>query len=167
MRLEKQESSPIKDTATTQWLQPREPSNREFIPVGHIAVDLREEENKNIAVTEDNVVWIAGLYISWALQRGGIGKEVMRQAEIIAAGPPLNGKVVVLDTMAKEQQMKPAFIRKVYVDQGNPAPAVSSQEWYERQGYVPFHLDEAGYMWLNPEGEREPMHVVFLKKTVQ
>ena len=67
------------------------------------------------------------MYISWALQSTGLGKAAMVAAEALSALPPLNGDVVLLDSMPADQQMLPAFLDKVYIQQGNPAPTVSSR----------------------------------------
>jgi hypothetical protein len=104
---------------------PREPDGGyTFNPIGHIAVDLRPEENERLGQPAVGPVWIAGLYISYALQGKGLGKQAMLAAEAIAASPPLNGTSVILDTMAADQQMQPAFLKRVFTDQGNPAPTV-------------------------------------------
>ncbi|EOO03140.1 hypothetical protein UCRPA7_1377 [Phaeoacremonium minimum UCRPA7] len=161
------EASPIKDIASIEWLKPREPSNAEFIPVGHIALDIREEENAHLGITDEGVVWVAGLYISWVLQGAGIGRAVMQAAEDRAASDILKAKVMVLDTMTTDQQMRPVFIEKVYTQRGLPAPVVSNQSWYEKQGYVVFKHQEAGYMWPNPAtGEKDPIDLMFLKKAL-
>ncbi|KAL1864201.1 hypothetical protein Daus18300_007798 [Diaporthe australafricana] len=162
-----QESTPIADTAPTHWQQPRTPSNRAFNPVGHIALDLRAEENAHLNLTDDGIVWVAGLYISWSLQRYGLGREVMRLIEELASLEPLNAKWIVLDTMPRDQQMKPEFIQKVYIAQGHKAPAVPIQDWYERQGYQSFARDVAAYKWVNPvTGDSGDFDYLFLRKSL-
>ncbi|KAK2613707.1 hypothetical protein N8I77_000599 [Diaporthe amygdali] len=163
-----QESTPITDTAPTHWQQPRTPSNRAFVPVGHVALDLRPEENAHLNLTEDGIVWVAGLYVSWTLQRYGVGREVMRLVEHLASLEPLNAKWIVLDTMPRDQQMKPEFIQKVYLAQGKPAPAIPIQDWYERQGYEAFAKDVAAYKWANPvTGDTEDFDYLFLRKKLR
>ncbi|KAJ9136483.1 hypothetical protein NKR23_g9851 [Pleurostoma richardsiae] len=179
------ESTPIHDTASTHWLLPRPETARRapFVPIGHVALDFRSEENARLGVAEPGVriVWIAGLYISWALQSGGVGRAVMAAAEALAPtlpaaspAPPAGGEqqqqqrvAVVLDTMPRDQQMRADFIEKVYLAQGNPAPAVSSEDWYRRQGYVPFSLDRGAYLWRNPmTGDEEPFDILYFKKII-
>lgn len=160
-----QESAPITDTATTHWQQPRTPTNRAFIPIGHVALDLRPEENAHLKLTDEGIVWVAGLYISWALQSHGFGREAMGVVERIASQEPLNAKWIVLDTMPKDQQMKSAFIEKVYTAQGKPNPAVPTQDWYEKQGYEAFARDVAMYKWENAiTGETEDFDYLYLRK---
>lgn len=92
----------------------------------------------------------------------------MQCAEAIAAQPPLRGKCVVLDTMSREQQMSSAFVEKVYLAHGRPAPTVATQDWYERQGYRVFAVEKGSYKWENPTtGDREDIDCVFLKKRLQ
>jgi len=62
-------------------------------------------------------------------------------AEALAAGPPLDGDVVLLDTMPADEQMQPTFVDKVYTQQGNPAPAVSTT-WLHLLRV--FHIDPEG-----------------------
>ena len=91
----------------------------------------------------------------------------MQAAEDRAASNILKAKVMVLDTMTTDQQMRPVFIEKVYTQRGLPAPVVSNQSWYEKQGYVVFKHQEAGYMWPNPAtGEKDPIDLMFLKKAL-
>ncbi|ROV91663.1 hypothetical protein VMCG_09266 [Cytospora schulzeri] len=170
---------PKANTAPTHWQQPREAAtDRSFIPIGHIALDLREAQNKRLNITSsssssssdndgggDGIVWVASLYISWALQRHGLGREVMRLAEDVAAHGPLQARWIVLDTMSREQQMEPALVQRVYLAQGNPAPVVPIQDWYEGQGYEAFAKEVGGYQWANPEtGETQDIDYIFLKK---
>ncbi|KAG8166571.1 hypothetical protein KVR01_002260 [Diaporthe batatas] len=160
-----QESAPIVDTATTHWQKPRTPSNRAFIPIGHVALDLRPEENAHLKLTDEGIVWVAGLYISWVLHSRGFGREAMGMVESIASLEPLSAKCIVLDTMPKDQQMKPAFIEKVYTKQGIPKPAVPVQDWYEKQGYEVFARDVAAYKWENATtGETEDFDYLYLRK---
>ncbi|KAK7704976.1 hypothetical protein SLS64_008324 [Diaporthe eres] len=141
--------------------------NRAFVPIGHVALDLRPEENAHLNLTDDGIVWVAGLYVSWTLQRYGFGREAMRLAEHLASQEPLGAKWIVLDTMPRDQQMKPAFIKKVYFTQGKPAPKVPIQDWYEGQGYESFARDVAAYKWANPAtGETEDFDYLFLRKRV-
>lgn len=245
-----QESTPIADTAPTHWHQPREAApGRVFTPIGHIALDLRPSQDRQLGLISDGededgsgIAWVANLYISWALQRHGLGREVMGLAEDFAANGPLRARWLVLDTskyyreqqanipgfslnsclgrlgayvmadpthpssrkqaqdrhvprrcvplpplpsscarraeerkrltlyaqVAREQQMEPALVRRVYLAQGNPAPVVPIQDWYEAQGYEAFAQEVGGYKWVNPEtGERQDIDYVFLRKRLK
>ncbi|KAK7748607.1 hypothetical protein SLS53_000627 [Cytospora paraplurivora] len=150
--------------------QPRDAApSRAFIPIGHIALDLRPAANQRLGLADDGTVWVAGLYVSYALQRHGFGREVMGQAERLASrDPSLAARWIVLDTMPREQQLSSAFVEKVYLAQGKPAPALAIQDWYEGQGYEAFAKEVAGYKWTNPEtGEREDIDYLFLRKRLR
>lgn len=89
----------------------------------------------------------------------------MRLVEQVASQEPLSAKWIVLDTMPRDQQMLPAFIKKVYHGQGLPAPKVPIQDWYEKQGYVSFARDVAAYKWANAvTGDTEDFDYLFLRK---
>ncbi|ROW14594.1 hypothetical protein VPNG_03282 [Cytospora leucostoma] len=149
----------------TRQPRPAAPS-RTFVPIGHVALDLRGAENQRLGLTGGGIVWVAGLYVSYALQRHGLGREVMGRAERLASrDPSLGARWIVLDTMPRGQQLSPAFVEKVYLAQGRPAPALAIQDWYEGQGYEVFAEEAGGYKWANPEtGEREDIDYIFLRK---
>jgi hypothetical protein len=70
--------------------------------------------------------------------------------------------------VARQQQMEPALVQRVYLAQGNPAPVVPIQDWYEAQGYEAFAQEVGGYKWVNPEtGERQDIDYVFLRKRLK
>lgn len=51
-----QESGPVHDTAQTHWLQPRRPTGRPIHPIGHIALDLRPEQNASLKLADEDIV---------------------------------------------------------------------------------------------------------------
>jgi hypothetical protein len=111
------------------------------------------------------VVWIATLYISWALQSRGLGRAAMRAVEKLAADAPVNGESAVLDTVPQELQMSSVLVQKVYVAQGNPVPLESNEAWFTRQGYREFHRQDAAYCWIDPATEKKhSFPAVFLRK---
>ncbi|POS81129.1 hypothetical protein DHEL01_v200496 [Diaporthe helianthi] len=161
------ESAPITDTVTTHWQKPRKPSKRAFIPIGHVALDIRPEDYAHLKLTDDGIVWVAGLYISWGLQSQGFGREAMGVVERIASLEPLSATWIVLDTMPRDQQVKSAFIKKALAAQGKPSPGVLTQTWYEKQGYEVFARDVAVYS-LEDEvtGETESFDYLYLMKNL-
>jgi hypothetical protein len=106
-------------------LVPREPTHKEFVPIGHVALDIHSaEEDAKLGLPSEGVIWIHQLYVSYALQSGGFGAAAMDQIEAVAAQPPLKGKMVVLDTISAETQMSSATVRSMFTDNGNPVPMV-------------------------------------------
>lgn len=163
-----QESLPIHDTAATHWRQPRRATRRSLAPLGHIALDLRPEQNAELKLTDDGIVWVAGLYISAVLQAGGLGRETMSHAEDIASREPLKAKWIVLDTMPREQQVSPAVVEKFFSAQGKPRPLVTTQDWYERQGYGVLARGPVAYTWVSPAtGKTEQLNYLFLRKQLR
>lgn len=151
MHLHEKEATPLVDTAKFIRLTDRKPSLKEFVPVGHVALEIRPREDEHLGLTKggglregegeggdsggegSGIYWIATLYVSWAIQRGGLGRAAMEKAEWLATQEPLCGKTLVLDAVPSEFQRSPDVVKRVYTDRGNPVPAVSSQacaEWF-------------------------------------
>jgi GNAT superfamily N-acetyltransferase len=107
-------------------LVPREPTQEEFYPVGHVALDVHTaEEDIELGLPAEGVVWIHPLYVSDALQRGGFGAASMQKAEAVAAQEPLNGKILALDTMTEDCHSSPTGRKFLFEDRGLPVPPVS------------------------------------------
>jgi hypothetical protein len=69
--------------------------------------------------------WVQILYISWAIQRSGLGRAAMIELERLAAGSPLKGELMVLDCIPEEFQMSDFAFESLYAPSGNPKPSVS------------------------------------------
>lgn len=54
------------------------------------------------------------MYVSHALQNGGLGRAAMDAAEDMATRPPLNARTLVLDTVQKDDQMREDFSVGMY-----------------------------------------------------
>ncbi|KAL6698131.1 hypothetical protein J3F84DRAFT_261210 [Trichoderma pleuroticola] len=161
------EKEAIVDTAETLGNSSRTPTLSSFIPIGHIALELYPDRQKQFSLP-DSTVWIKSLYISWAIQAGGFGRSAMHQLERLAALPPLNATVMALDTLTKEFQTTPesiAIFSKIRGAEIAKADFRSNEEWYARQGYdIIGHVDEM-YKWVDQEtGVAVSVPAVFLKK---
>ena len=97
-----------------------------MVPVGHIALDLRPEETAQVGLTDpaEVVVWVASLYVSYALQGSGVGGQAMRAAEAMMTALPLAATLSVLNTIPEEEQLG-MLSQEFYVLNGNPVPVVS------------------------------------------
>ena len=125
----------LEDTAQEVRLAPREPTGRRFIPIGHIALEIHSAgQDAKFDLPAEGVVWIHQVYISYALQQGGFGVAAMTQVEMLAAKEPLNARLLVLETMAEEQQMSPLALKLMYRDRGLPVPEVSLPDSDSRPG---------------------------------
>jgi hypothetical protein len=100
------ENIPILDTATTLAGKPRTTQRllQPFIPVGHISLDFYNED-PSLADPSQGIFYISSFYVSRALQGGGLGRAAMDAIERMAIEPPLNAKVLALDTLAREQAL--------------------------------------------------------------
>ena len=121
-----QEASPLIDTATKARMINRVPSEKQFMAVGHIALDTHSpDEDEKLGLPRSGVVWVHQLYVSFALQRGGFGAAAMGKAEQLATLEPLNASIMALDTVAKKVHMSEALLKLAYDDRGLPRPLVS------------------------------------------
>ncbi|TGJ79495.1 hypothetical protein E0Z10_g9275 [Xylaria hypoxylon] len=110
------ETNPLKDTAQSLNLVPREPSGADFVPVGHVALNKGPtpdlEGHVDGLLPEEGVYWITSLFISPSIQRRGLGRNVMSHVESLVATPnkdtqeaALSGTTIALDTPPKEWQV--------------------------------------------------------------
>jgi GNAT superfamily N-acetyltransferase len=99
-----QEAECLQDTAIEIRLVPRQPTGREFIPVGHFALDIHDAGQDAKLGLPPRTVWVHQLFISRALQGGGYGVATMAKVEATAAQEPMNATWMALDTLAKEVQ---------------------------------------------------------------
>lgn len=88
--------------------------------------------------------------------------------ETVAAQPPFDGNMLVLDTIDEEMQLSPEGLKNIYEDRGVPVPRVSgliasqsryhhhqplngfqvsTQSWYGRRGYEVFLRVNEAYVW--------------------
>ncbi|KAI1377686.1 hypothetical protein F4677DRAFT_45040 [Hypoxylon crocopeplum] len=161
------ESTPLRDTAREIRLVPREPTNIEFIPIGHVAVDIHKpEEDAILGLPATGTVWIHQLYVSRALHGGGFGAGSMSKIESVATQSPMNAKVVALDTVAKEMQTVPEKRDLLYGEGLVPPPPVANEDWYTSLGYEVFKREDDGYIFTTKDGTELPVSIVYMKKTV-
>ena len=136
-----QEHTPLVDTAVSIRRTAREPTQESFQPIGHVALDMRPKENERLGLSPEteggNIYWIATLYISWALQKGGLGGAAMRELEWLAAREPLKGVTAILDVVPMAFQTRDDVVEKVYLSQGNPVPAVSVNTGFPSSFWAP------------------------------
>ncbi|PKS08650.1 hypothetical protein jhhlp_005039 [Lomentospora prolificans] len=161
------ETSPIRDTADKVRLLPRTPREIDFIPIGHVALNIHPpDEDEKLGLPRSGVTWLQQLYVSYALQKGGLGVAAMANAERVATMEPYNASLMVLDTLVKEVQTSEAIRKAMYDDRGLPFPLVSNEEWYLGLGYDVHARTTEGYVYKHPGGSIV-LEVVFLKKILR
>ncbi|KAJ2902602.1 hypothetical protein MKZ38_000363 [Zalerion maritima] len=159
------ESLPLQDTASKLLAAPRDPSQEGFLPIGHVGVSLRPDFNEKVGLPRDGVCWIKTFYVSWVLQGSGIGRTTMTYLESMMTQNPINATIAALDTVPGEWQLAKDNIQNFYSDPPHKVPAVSNEEWYERQGYKVFHRDEKALKErLGDSGEEVVIPLLFCKK---
>ncbi|KAI8633407.1 hypothetical protein F5Y19DRAFT_299045 [Xylariaceae sp. FL1651] len=160
------EAKPLRDTATEIRLVPRQPSGTEFIPIGHVALDIHDaEEDAKLGLPSPGTAWVHQLFISNALQGGGYGVATMAKIEAVAAQEPMNATMMALDTLAKEVQKEAGNIQSIDVGMGNVIPVTSKEEWYARQGYQ-VYKQGPGYTYRTSDGRSIQLTVSYMKKEI-
>ncbi|KAI4603642.1 hypothetical protein KJ359_003458 [Pestalotiopsis sp. 9143b] len=148
-------------------LDPREPSGKAFVPIGHLALEVHSaEDDVKLGLPAQGVVWIHQLYVSYAIQKGGFGAASMDLAEKLATEEPYNGKLMVLDTVQEELQMSQEGQKHIYEDNGIPAPKISTESWYKRRGYVVFLVVKEAYIWKYGSGSMA-LHLTHMRKELK
>ncbi|KAI2624150.1 hypothetical protein GGR54DRAFT_595111 [Hypoxylon sp. NC1633] len=161
------ESNPLTDTARAVRLVPRQPTDIEFIPIGHVAIDIHEpEEDEKLGLPATGTVWVHQLYVSRALHGGGFGAGTMSKIESLATQSPMNAKIIALDTLSRDMQTKPEKYKVMYGEGLLPLPAVPMVDWYSRLGYEIFKEEDAGYLHPSKEGVILPLDTVYMKKVI-
>ncbi|KAI3332127.1 hypothetical protein HD806DRAFT_518932 [Xylariaceae sp. AK1471] len=159
------ETKPLQDTATEVRLARRQSTGRDFMPIGHVALDIHDAEKDTKLGLPPGTVWVHQLFISSTLQGGGYGVATMAKVEAMAAQQPMNAKWMALDTLAKGVQQEACNITSIDVGNGNIVPVTSKEEWYARQGYKTYKVG-AGYTYHSPDGHSIQLKVSYMKKRI-
>lgn len=80
-------------------------------PIGHISIDTGNPAAKHLDLDlpDSGVYWIKTFYVSHVLQSKGVGRAAMDMIETMAIKEPLFAKTLALDTVHKDDQIKPEF----------------------------------------------------------
>jgi GNAT superfamily N-acetyltransferase len=110
------ESEKLADTAVSINAATRQPTQADFIPIGHISLDLRNKkaEKMDLEIPSERVFWIKTFFILHNLQSKGVGRAAMDEIEKIAVREPLRAKTLMLDTVEREDQLREEFARATY-----------------------------------------------------
>lgn len=60
-----QERGLLVDTSAEIYGAPRNPTNKEFIPVGHVALEIVKPAEAKDMTLPPSTVWLYSLYVSW------------------------------------------------------------------------------------------------------
>jgi len=163
------ESKPVVDTARAVGSTAREPSEKPFTPIGHIALEQCPDEDQKLGHPR-STLWVKSLYISWPLQDAGFGRSAMAQTERIAAEAPHFATNLALDTMLGSYQISELHLARLYDRRGIARPKVlrSTESWYARQGWVLVPMPEPEfYPWHADDVEENvQIPVIMMKKDI-
>ncbi|CEJ57625.1 hypothetical protein PMG11_06311 [Penicillium brasilianum] len=153
------------DTTTSINGVPREATQREFVPIGHISLDSRYPGVEKVGVSSSapGLFWIKSFYVSKAYQSKGIGRAAMDEVESMAVREPLLATMLMLDVIPSEDQMREDFALATY----GAVPKFSTEEWYLRRGYVPVKTVQNFYDVVDRNGKPWDMRTIFMKKEIR
>lgn len=128
----------LQDTATTINAVPRQPTKESFIPIGHISLDSKNPDVEHIELDLPavNIFWIKTFYIRRSIQGRGIGRAAMDEVEAMAVREPLLAKILMLDTVQKDDQKREEFANVTY----GGIPKVSLFVQFDVLGQVTYGL---------------------------
>lgn len=172
----------LQDTATTINAVPRRPTKKSFTPIGHISLDSKNPDAEHIELDlpAENVFWIKTFYVKQSIQGQGIGRAAMDEVEAMAVREPLLAKILMLDTVQKDDQKRKEFANATY----GGVPKVSlivqfdvlgqvtyhfqttNEEWYARRGYQLIKTVQNYYEVVDNNGKVWDTKTVFMRKDI-
>ncbi|KAJ5610693.1 Acyl-CoA N-acyltransferase [Penicillium lagena] len=158
------EAEMLQDTAAYINGVARDASKRNFVPVGHIALDEGNPDAKDIELDlpSEGVFWIKTFFVTHALQSKGIGRAALDEVETMAVKEPLQARILMLDTVQKDDQRRKEFADLVY----GGMPKVTNQEWYARRGYRLAKTVQNYYQVPDKTGKIWDTKTVFMRKDI-
>ncbi|KAF4970999.1 hypothetical protein FSARC_2102 [Fusarium sarcochroum] len=159
------ETDELVDTSKSLLGKPRTPTNANFLPIGHISLDVHDPayaEKLGLSVPENGSYWIKSLYVSYILQGLGIGGAALNIAERMATEEPLNARHLLLDTVHHDDQTDKEYSLATYGELFK----VPTQAWYEKRGYRLIGIVKNLYNDPDPTGKIWPLRTVFLQKDI-
>ncbi|KGO78252.1 Acyl-CoA N-acyltransferase [Penicillium italicum] len=158
------ETEKLQDTATTINAVPRQPTKNSFIPIGHISLDSKNPDVEHIELDLPavNTFWIKTFYIRRSIQGCGIGRAAMDEVEAMAVREPLLAKILMLDTVQKDDQKREEFANVTY----GGIPKTINQEWYARRGYRLIKTAQDYYRDPDKNGKVWDTRTVFMRKDI-
>lgn len=113
---ERSESECLIDTAASINAVPRQPSHTEFVPIGHISLDSKNEESDHVDldIPTEGVFWIKSFFVQHSAQGKGIGRAAMDEVEAMAVKEPLWAKTLMLSTVDGGDQAREDIAKAIY-----------------------------------------------------
>ncbi|KAE8344911.1 hypothetical protein BDV24DRAFT_171407 [Aspergillus arachidicola] len=157
-----EEREELIDTAVSIYAATRQPTQADFIPIGHISLDSKNKkaEKLDLDIPSENVFWIKSFFILHNLQGKGIGGATMNEIEGIAIREPLCAKTLMLDTVERGDQLREEFARATY----GGIPKITNQDWYSRRGYRSLKIVQNYYDSKDRNGKAWDTKTIFMRK---
>ncbi|KAJ5218188.1 uncharacterized protein N7498_000287 [Penicillium cinerascens] len=157
-------SDKLVDTAASINAVPRQPSQIEFVPIGHISLDSKCQESDRIEleIPTEGVFWIKTFFVSRSRQGKGIGRAAMDEVEGLAAREPLCAKTLLLSTLVREDQMRGEYAKVAF----GASPKIINQDWYSRRGYRSIKIVENFFDVRDKTGKRWDTKAIFMRKDI-
>ncbi|RAQ54280.1 hypothetical protein AFGD_005580 [Aspergillus flavus] len=157
-----EEREKLIDTAVSINAAARQPTQADFIPIGHISLDSKNKkaEKLDLDIPSNNVFWIKSFFILHNLQGKGIGGATMNEIERIATQEPLCAKTLMLDTVERGDQLREEFAKVTY----GGVPKFTNQDWYSRRGYRSLKIVQNYYDSKDRNGKVWDTKTIFMRK---
>ncbi|KAB8220226.1 hypothetical protein BDV33DRAFT_172716 [Aspergillus novoparasiticus] len=157
-----EERETLIDTAVSINAAARQPTQEDFIPIGHISLDSKNKkaEKLDLDIPSENVFWIKSFFILHNLQGKGIGRATMNEIERIATREPLCAKTLMLDTVERGDQLREEFAKATY----GGIPKITNQDWYSRRGYRSLKIVQNYYDSKDRNGKVWDTKTIFMRK---
>ncbi|KAF4303914.1 acyl-n-acyltransferase [Botryosphaeria dothidea] len=136
----------------------------DIYPIGHISLDSGNPEARHLGLPlpDSGVYWIKTFYVSHVLQNKGVGRAAMDMIEAMAVEEPLCAKVLALDTVHKDDQIRPEFFEA----NGQQPRKMTNHEWYARRGYREIKVAQNYYTEPDSTGKVWDIKTVFMRRDV-
>lgn len=150
------------DTATSIYAAKREPTQAEFIPIGHIGLDSKNKkaEELDLEIPSEGAFWIKSFFVLHDFQGKGIGRVAMDEIERIAAQDPLNARILMLDTVERGDALREEFAKATY----GGLQKVPNQDWYSRRGYRSLGIVQNYYHIKDKNGKVWDTKTIFMRR---
>ncbi|KAE8311942.1 hypothetical protein BDV41DRAFT_540472 [Aspergillus transmontanensis] len=157
-----EERETLIDTAVSINAAARQPTQEDFIPIGHISLDSKNKkaEKLDLDIPSENVFWIKSFFVVQDLQGKGIGGATMKEIERIAIQEPLCAKTFMLDTVERGDQLREEFAKATY----GGVPKITNQDWYSRRGYRSLKIVQNYYDSKDRNGKVWDTKTIFMRK---
>ncbi|KAJ5140753.1 hypothetical protein N7448_004161 [Penicillium atrosanguineum] len=163
---EKEKSQSLIDTAASINAVPRQSSQTDFIPIGHISLESKNKEAEHIDldIPTEGVFWIKSFFIRHSVQGKGTGRAAMDEVEAMVVKEPLWAKTLMLSTVEGGDQVREEFAKARYG--AVPKIKIVNQDWYSRRGYRGIKIVQNFFDVTDRNGKKWDTKAIFMRKDI-